>query len=588
MKVMLLFPPNWTPSMPHLALPSLTAYLRARGVEVIQRDLNAEVFDAILTRDELRASLRRLQARFPHGRAPGPGPAPSRELLAWSAREGPALADRIEAAKRLIRSQDYYDGPRSLPAFETIIGALQLASLPYYPATLHLQGYDSAYPPDSSAAIMAAVRDRRRNQFIELFERLVIPDVLRERPDVVGISIPSVAQVIAGMTLAHLVKQSGAPAHVTIGGPMVSIWREQLPHTPHLFELIDSAIVFDGEEPLYRLVQVVRAGTPLAAVPNLIYRDRAAGATRVTARQPQARLTNLPLPDFDGLPLDRYLAPDLVLPLATTRGCYFGKCAFCNVGYGESEVFSQLRAETLAAQMLALHERYGCRHIFFVDEALTPRTMRALSPRLAMLGAPIRWGGCARFEKTYTGELLQSMAAGGCCMLLFGLEAAAQRIMDRMVKGTHLAIIRRILPESAAAGIWNHTFFFFGFPGETLEEAQETVNFLYEHSASINSAALGTFFLERYAPAHQHPAAYGITRVIERPGADLGFYFDYEVESGLDAATAELVMERFTDALPAKEFPQFYCNDVYRFLYAAHLSRTGAPRPPWLGAPVPA
>ncbi len=45
MKVMLLFPPNWTPSMPHLALPTLTAYLRMRGVEVIQRDLNAEVFD---------------------------------------------------------------------------------------------------------------------------------------------------------------------------------------------------------------------------------------------------------------------------------------------------------------------------------------------------------------------------------------------------------------------------------------------------------------------------------------------------------------------------------------------------------------
>ena len=51
MKVMLLFPPNWTPTMPHLALPTLTAYLRANGVEAIQRDLNLEVFDEILTRN---------------------------------------------------------------------------------------------------------------------------------------------------------------------------------------------------------------------------------------------------------------------------------------------------------------------------------------------------------------------------------------------------------------------------------------------------------------------------------------------------------------------------------------------------------
>ena len=38
-KVMLLFPPNWTPTMPHLALPTLAAYMRQNGVDVIQRDL---------------------------------------------------------------------------------------------------------------------------------------------------------------------------------------------------------------------------------------------------------------------------------------------------------------------------------------------------------------------------------------------------------------------------------------------------------------------------------------------------------------------------------------------------------------------
>ncbi len=93
--------------------------------------------------------------------------------------------------------------------------------------------------------------------------------------------------------------------------------------------------------------------------------------------------------------------------------------------------------------------------------------------------------------------------------------------------------------------------------------------------------------LERYAPAHTHSEAFGITRVIERPEADLGFYFDYEVAEGMDPAMADLVMNRFIDSLPVKPYPQFYCNDVYRFLYAAHLSETGAPsRPPWLAAPA--
>jgi anaerobic magnesium-protoporphyrin IX monomethyl ester cyclase len=148
MKVMLFFPPNWTPAMPHLALPSLTAYLRERGVEVIQRDLNAEVFDRILTRDYLLRSLERLRQRRPRSGTP------AWELWHWALANGPALARQIEGAKRVIKSHAFYDGPRSLPAFETMIQALQLASLPYYPSTLHLQGYDSAYRADSSRAIL--------------------------------------------------------------------------------------------------------------------------------------------------------------------------------------------------------------------------------------------------------------------------------------------------------------------------------------------------------------------------------------------------------------------------------------------------
>src|SRR5215208_1647475 len=79
MKVMLLFPPNWNPAMPHLALPTITAFLRAHGVEVIQRDLNIEVFDEVLTRRHLEGALARLRRDYgPQGdrRPPRPMAAP--------------------------------------------------------------------------------------------------------------------------------------------------------------------------------------------------------------------------------------------------------------------------------------------------------------------------------------------------------------------------------------------------------------------------------------------------------------------------------------------------------------------------------
>jgi radical SAM superfamily enzyme YgiQ (UPF0313 family) len=583
MKVMLLFPPNWTPSMPHLSLPTLTAYLRMHGVEVIQRDLNAEVFDTILTRRYMKETIARLRLDYGPNATQKPPKRlhPPRDQILWALAEGLRLAEEVQKAKRIIRSETFFDHTVSLKAFEIIIRCLEIASLPFYPASLHLQSYISAYPVDSSQGVLAGVKDEYHNIFLDIFRRGILEDIRREKPDIVGISIPSMPQMLAGMTLGYLVKaESGIDCHVTVGGPHISMLRDELPKVPSIFALFDSAVVFDGEVPLLQLAEALAGDGDLSHVPNLIYND--GGTIRVNERKPQEKIQDMPLPDFDGLPLDRYLAPRLVLPLLTARGCYYGKCAFCNVGYGEPEAFSQLKSEHLAEQIMVLQQKYGARYIFFADEAISPRNLRNLSPLLEEAGNPVKWGGCVRFEKVISGDLLQNMARGGCSMLLFGLESASEPVIQFMVKGTELEHMSRILHESSAAGIWNHAFFFFGFPGETLDDAQRTVNFLYEHKPLINSAALGTFLMERDSPAHRFPSAYKVRRIIEEPDKDLAIYFDYEVTEGLDARMADLIMERFTDTLPDKLSPQFYANDVYRFLYACHLQEQDVPLPSWL------
>jgi hypothetical protein len=174
------------------------------------------------------------------------------------------------------------------------------------------------------------------------------------------------------------------------------------------------------------------------------------------------------------------------------------------------------------------------------------------------------------------------MSRGGCRMLLFGLESASERMIRRMVKGTQLGQMSRILSASARAGIWNHVFFFFGFPGETMDDAQETVNFVYAHQHAIHSASLGTFVLERYSPAHLHPERFGIRRILQKPGQDLAIYFDYEVESGLDDKMAGTIVERLLGVLPTKRYGQYYVHDVYRFLYVSRLHAQGRPLPLWL------
>lgn len=587
MKVMLLFPPHWEPMMPHLALPSLAAYLRSHGVEVIQWDLNIEVFDQVLSRGHLSVLLRQLRRARKLAGHKGPGTPLMRarvQAMDWALEKGWGIAADVDWAKGIMRSECFFEPELSLKAFLTLTDGLRLASVPYFPSALHLTGYDSAYPPDSSQAILAAVRDRDFNLFRALFERTILPQIRRERPDLVGISMTSAHQVIAGFTLASLIKEAGIPAHITLGGKMITCWRDLLPRRERLWELFDSAILFQGEVALLRLVEVLERGADLASVPNLIYRDGL--RIRVNALRPPEPADALPIPDFDGLPLDRYLAPLRVLPVAASRGCYWGRCAFCNVGYGESLHFSEKRAKRVAEEMMALAEVYGTRHFFFADEALSPRMLKFLSARLIEAGGDFNWTCCARFEPGISAELLRQMCRAGCRVVLYGLESGSQRVLDRMDKGIRIETARRILKEGAAAGIWNHVFLFFGFPGETEEEAWETARFFNANRSIIHSSCTGTFLLERYARVADEAAAYGVSRLITRPEQDLAYYYDYEVSSGISPARAEEIEDQFLESLPDKPFPQFYFHDIYRFLYASRFG-DWEPFPTMLGEGFP-
>jgi hypothetical protein len=238
--------------------------------------------------------------------------------------------------------------------------------------------------------------------------------------------------------------------------------------------------------------------------------------------------------------------------------------------------------EQVFDQIQTLRQKYGVRHIFFADEAIPPHTLRLLAEQLAAQGSPIAWCGCARFEHSLSKDLLDGVARGGGRMLFFGLETACERMMEHIVKGTQRQTISRILKEGAQAGIWNHLFYFFGFPTETMEEAQDTIDFIHAHQDSIHSASPGEFVLERYSPVYYDPRKFGVAHIIQNPELDLAVYFKYELDSGIDAAQAHTLVMQLRDRFPARRYFQFYVYDVYRFLYASHLHAQGQALPLWL------
>jgi anaerobic magnesium-protoporphyrin IX monomethyl ester cyclase len=577
MRVTLFFPPHWAPTMPHLALPSLTAYLRQRGIPVTQHDLNVEFFDAVLSRPTLAtalATVQRRHRRLASARHEAPlAQAELRHLETILPGASDLVAD-VDLAKSILRGPQFYEPDENLGAMLTVIDALQLASAPYFPSAVSWQGYQTLPSPDSTRGILRAIADLPHNPFSDFYQRRVIPQLLNEKPGLVGISLSSIHQVVPGLTLAAMIKSLDLGIHVTVGGKMIACWRDRLPANRDLLALFDSAVVGDGEFALAELAESLADGRGLDGVPNLIYRDGDTIRANPVTYVPD--LGALPMPCFEGLPLRTYLAPEVVLPIAACRGCYWRRCAFCNLGYGESRVFRARSAEMVAQEMVTQAEAHAARTFFFVDEALPPRLMAELPAAIGRHAVEASWAACARFEPALDAPLLRRLAGAGCRTLMFGLESGSARVLERCRKGTRPDTIRRVLRASARAGIWNHVFVFFGFPGETREEADETTRFVRELLPSIGSVAGGTFVLEQYSDVYEHPEAYGVTRIEREAGSDLAFRYDYAVSEGQTAEQAEDALGRFSEMLEAERTPRVFLDDVYNLLYASHGGDWGA------------
>src|SRR5690242_18243013 len=126
-------------------------------------------------------------------------------------------------------------------------------------------------------------------------------------------------------------------------------------------------------------------------------------------------------------------------------------------------------------------------------------------------------------------ELLGKMYDSGCRFILWGVESGCQRILDLMDKGTKVSETEQVLEDARAAGLKNHVFVIFGFPTETQEELQLTLDLLARHKAAIAMVHRGVYELEPGSPAFAHPEKFSITRTW--PSATPGV-FNYECSTG--------------------------------------------------------
>jgi hypothetical protein len=510
MKIALIYPPTCDPTAPYLSLPTLMGYLRAHGVEVWPIDANVEAYSRLLSRETLTVLAGRVEERW--SKLKRKSALNYAEQLAgaalWEAREdarnAPGGIDDAVAVLRDRSGERFFDPPQYEAAIATVESALRLVSAAYTPLSLDFTAYRT---PFSLLTIREIEEDARpeRDPFHEYFQELCAR-LAAEWVGLVGLSVAFPGQVQPAYALAFMIRRLLPGVHVTVGGPAMTQILLRLRETflTRALKPFHSAVLYEGESALLELVRAVERGESPAGILE---------GTKTTD------LGALPAPDFDGLPLEKYFSPAPVLPYDPTRGCYWGKCAFCHYGLAECGTarYRERPVEQAAGHIRLLADRYGCRLFHFSQDSLSPKTARRLAEALKSAldpssggEPPVRWATDMRPEPALDAECCRVLAEGGALGMALGVESAAPRVLQLIHKGLSVRDAALAVKNLAAAGIAVEVMCFTDFPTETGREAMMTARFIEELRESIALFICGEFDLVAGARVAQHPGDYGI------------------------------------------------------------------------------
>jgi len=296
------------------------------------------------------------------------------------------------------------------------------------------------------------------------------------KPDVVGIRsivfFVDELQRLARLTRAH------TDAAVVVGGPIVEAWKERL------FEQVpevDAAVKGDGEKVFPDMLR----GREFATTPGLIYRA-GAGTVENPSAPENKDLDGLPLPAYDLVDLERYRGQLSYAynhrrqgVLVTSRGCVYS-CSYC---FRPWESMRLRSAEGVFNEIAHLRERYGIEDFYVVDDIFNVHLKRALEvfDRLiaADLGVRLYFVNGLRAD-TVTEEFVDRAIAAGAIWFTYALESASEEIQKLTRKGLNLARAQRIIAYTQRKDVVVNITTMYGFPGETPEQAQMTLDWLGE------------------------------------------------------------------------------------------------------------
>ena len=335
------------------------------------------------------------------------------------------------------------------------------------------------------------------------------------------------AGVPVALKLAHLARSYRDGLRVVICGPGIYWTSESAQGTaprrvlhpehgtplPHVQD-VDVFLRGEVEQTLPQLLRYLAEDGNLMEVPGaLLYRSQRWLDTGDPI--PVEDLDSLPLPDFSGLDLSLYSTR--TVPVETSRGCPRNcvTCSRCTMGHPHRVRNPWRVVEEVEFQL----GRAAPEALEFTDLAINGDLERLETLCLGMVerGINLPWRARLMVRPEMSGELLKLMKEAGCRELRLGVDSLCEHVLQAMRKGFSLLQLEELLVRARDAELRTSLSLMVGFPRETPELFDDTVNNLARLSPVIGRVEEVTICeLANGTRLWKDPAIFGIDTTAPR------------------------------------------------------------------------
>jgi anaerobic magnesium-protoporphyrin IX monomethyl ester cyclase len=265
-------------------------------------------------------------------------------------------------------------------------------------------------------------------------------------------------------------------------------------------------VIGEGEITLVEVLDRLASSGDVAGLPGICTRDARGSIHRAPRREIVRDLDALPRPAWDLVDVERYRAVwkrhgYFSMNVATTRGCPY-HCNWCAKPiYGQR--YTVRSPEHVVEEIAWLGHNYRPDHLWMADDifGLKPGWIERFAELMRERDAAVPFKCLLRADQV-TRATAAALRQSGCRTAWIGAESGSQRVLDAMEKGIRVEQIGDASRWLHEAGIDVGFFLQFGYPGETREDIEQTLQLVRDCrpddiGVSVSYPLPGTPFFDR-------------------------------------------------------------------------------------------